>query len=162
MSVNIMQFKSRIRNLAKEEGIPAQVMLQNFMFERFFARLCKSTVRENLILKGGALISQYLGISRRTTMDIDLTMSNAPLTESTVSEMIQGVFSVRLDDGVRWSLNVLEPFRKPLAEGRLFVVSPVSQSIRRVDARSAAQRNRCIHDHADKLLIKKDGADQET
>lgn len=48
MSVNIMQFKSRIRNLAKEEGIPAQVMLQNFMFERFFARLCKSTVRENL------------------------------------------------------------------------------------------------------------------
>ena len=37
MSVNIMQFKSRIRNLAKEEGIPAQVMLQNFMFERFFA-----------------------------------------------------------------------------------------------------------------------------
>lgn len=111
MSVNIMQFKSRIRNLAQEEGIPAQVMLQNFMFERFFARLCKSTVRENLILKGGALISQYLGISRRTTMDIDLTMSNAPLTESTVSEMIQGVFSVRLDDGVRWSLNVLEPIR---------------------------------------------------
>lgn len=57
------------------------------------------------------MISQYLGISRRTTMDIDLTMSNAPLTESTVSEMIQGVFSVRLDDGVRWSLNVLEPIR---------------------------------------------------
>ena len=27
-------------------------------------------------------------------------------------------------------------FRKPLAEGRLLVVSPVSQSIRRVDARS--------------------------
>ena len=25
MSVNIMQFKSRIRNLAKEEGVPAQV-----------------------------------------------------------------------------------------------------------------------------------------
>ena len=31
-------------------------------------------------------------------------------------------------------------FRKPLAEGRLLVVSPVSQSIRRVDARSAALR----------------------
>ena len=50
----------------------------------------------------------------------------------------------------------------PLAAGQLLVVSPVSQSIRRVDARSAAQRNRCILDHADKLLIKKDGADQET
>ena len=41
----------------------------------------------------------------------------------------------------------------PLAEGRLLVVSPVSQSIRRVDVRSAAQRNRCILDHADKLFL---------
>ena len=111
MSANIMQFKARIRNLAQEEGGPAQVMLQNFMFERFFARLCKSTVRENLILKGGALISQYLGLSRRTTMDIDLTMANAPLTETTVSALIQRVFSVKLNDNVRWSLNALEPIR---------------------------------------------------
>ena len=44
-------------------------------------------------------------------------------------------------------------FRKPLAEGRLLVVSPVSQSIRRVDARSAAQRNRYILDHADSLFL---------
>ena len=156
-----MQFKSRIRNLAQEEGVPAQVMLQNFMFERFFARLCKSTVRENLILKGGALISQYLGISRRTTMDIDLTMSNAPLTESTVSEMIQGVFSVRLDDGVRWSLNVLEPIRLPRGGFSSFRPSR-SPSAASTPVPPAAQRNRCILDHADKLLIKKDGADQET
>ena len=44
-------------------------------------------------------------------------------------------------------------FRKPLAEGRLLVVSPVSQTIRRVDARSAAQRNRYILDHADSLFL---------
>ena len=44
-------------------------------------------------------------------------------------------------------------FRKPFAEGRLLVVSPVSQSIRRVDARSAAQRNRYILDHADSLFL---------
>ena len=44
-------------------------------------------------------------------------------------------------------------FREPLAEGRLLVVSPVSQSIRRVDARSAAQRNRYILDHAEEPLF---------
>ena len=44
-------------------------------------------------------------------------------------------------------------FRKPLAEGRLLVVSPVSQTIRRVDARSAAQRNCYILDHADSLFL---------
>ena len=44
-------------------------------------------------------------------------------------------------------------FRKPLAEGRLLVVSPVSQTIRRVDARSAALRNRYILDHVDRLCL---------
>ena len=44
-------------------------------------------------------------------------------------------------------------FRKPLAEGRLLVISPVSQSIRRVDARSAALRNRYILDHADTFFL---------
>lgn len=44
-------------------------------------------------------------------------------------------------------------FRKPLADGRLLVISPVAQSIRRVDARSAAQRNHYILGHADRLLL---------
>ena len=44
-------------------------------------------------------------------------------------------------------------FRQPLADGRLLVLSPVSQSISRVDARSAALRNRYILDHADRLFL---------
>ncbi len=44
-------------------------------------------------------------------------------------------------------------FRQPLDDGRLLVISPVSQSIRRVDARSAALRNRYILDHADSLFL---------
>ena len=44
-------------------------------------------------------------------------------------------------------------FRQPLADGRLLVLSPVSQSISRVDARSAALRNRYILDHAESLFL---------
>ena len=44
-------------------------------------------------------------------------------------------------------------FRQRFADGRLLVISPVSQSIRRVDARSAALRNRCICGHADNLFL---------
>ena len=44
-------------------------------------------------------------------------------------------------------------FRQPLADGRLLVLSPVSQSVRRVDAHSAALRNRYILDHADRLFL---------
>lgn len=42
---------------------------------------------------------------------------------------------------------------RPLADGRLLVISPVSQSIRRVDASSAVRRNRYILGHADKLFL---------
>lgn len=111
MSANAMRFKARIRELAKEEGVPAQVVLQNFMFERFFARLCKLPIRENLILKGGTLISQHLGISRRTTMDIDVTLRNAALTEETIAGMIGDVFAVDLGDGVVWTLGSITPIR---------------------------------------------------
>lgn len=111
MSANVMRFKARIKELAKAENIPAQVVLQNFMFERFFARLGKSSMRENLILKGGTLISQYLGISRRTTMDIDITLRNAALTEETIAEMINGVFSIDLGDGIAWALGSIAPIR---------------------------------------------------
>ena len=69
MSAEAMRFKARVKQLAMEEGIPPQVALQNFMFERFFARLAKTRHRANLVLKGGALIAQVLGLSRRTAMD---------------------------------------------------------------------------------------------
>lgn len=111
MKADTMRFKARIRNLALEEGVPAQVVLQNFMFERFFARLCKASVRENLVLKGGTLISQYLGLSRRTTMDIDITLCNAPLTRASVTKVVKKVFAVALDDGIGWKLNSIAPIR---------------------------------------------------
>lgn len=34
MSRKAMSLKAKIRNLAKEKDIPAQVILQNYMFER--------------------------------------------------------------------------------------------------------------------------------
>lgn len=33
-----MSLKARIRNIAKQKNIPAQVILQNFMFERLLMR----------------------------------------------------------------------------------------------------------------------------
>lgn len=35
--------KAKIRNIAKEKRIPAQVVLQNYMFERFLCRLANSS-----------------------------------------------------------------------------------------------------------------------
>jgi hypothetical protein len=111
MSAEQMSFKAMIKRIANEEQIPAQVVLQNFMFERFFARLSKTTIRENLIVKGGTLISQYLGLSKRSTMDIDLTMLGEKLSEDTITRYLGMVFKVDLDDNLSWELKSIAPIR---------------------------------------------------
>ena len=111
MSAEQMSFKAMIKRIANEEQIPAQVVLQNFMFERFFARLSKTAIRENLIVKGGTLISQYLGLSKRSTMDIDLTMLGAKLSEDTITQYLGMVFKVDLDDDLSWELKSIAPIR---------------------------------------------------
>jgi len=111
MSSKQMSFKSMIKRIADEEQIPAQVVLQNFMFERFFARLSKTPIREKLIIKGGTLISQFLGLSKRTTMDIDLTLQGAMLSEESIREHLKSILDMDLDDGITWEMKSISPIR---------------------------------------------------
>ena len=111
MSSKQMSFKSMIKRIADEEQIPAQVVLQNFMFERFFARLSKTPICEKLIIKGGTLISQFLGLSKRTTMDIDLTLQGATLSEESIREHLKSILDMDLDDGITWEMKSISPIR---------------------------------------------------
>ena len=53
-----------------------------------------------------------------------------------------------------WTLRgVPKAYRAAIEEGRLLIVSPVSQSIRRVDAQSAAVRNRFVLEHSDRHVF---------
>jgi hypothetical protein len=68
------QLKGSIRNIAANNHLRAQEVLQMFLFERILERLASSPYRDNFILKGGLLISSMIGISERTTMDMDTTV----------------------------------------------------------------------------------------
>ncbi len=41
-TANAMQLKALIKNSAKEAGIPAQAMMQNYLLERLLDRLSRS------------------------------------------------------------------------------------------------------------------------
>ncbi len=45
MNGEAMSLKAKIRNLAKKKDMSAQVVLQNYMFERFLERLSKSACK---------------------------------------------------------------------------------------------------------------------
>lgn len=74
MKRNPMSLKAIINNIAKENKVSAQSVLQTYMLERFLERISVSEYKDTFILKGGMLISAMLGIDSRTTMDMDTTI----------------------------------------------------------------------------------------
>ena len=47
------QLKDLIRNLSKDKSADAQVLMRNYMMERFLERISLSEYRDRFILKGG-------------------------------------------------------------------------------------------------------------
>ncbi len=45
--INIMQLKAKIKNISKEKNISAQLVLQNYMMERFIERISLSDFKIN-------------------------------------------------------------------------------------------------------------------
>ena len=51
------QMKDLIRNLTREKSADAQILMRNYMMERFLERISLSEYRDNFILKGGIRVS---------------------------------------------------------------------------------------------------------
>jgi predicted nucleotidyltransferase component of viral defense system len=112
MSSKAMSLKAKINNYAKDNNIAAQVVLQNYMFERFLARLSESEYREKFVIKGGMLIAAIVGLDTRSTMDLDTTLKNLPLTEDKILEAIKTVENIDLNDEVTFETISISPIRK--------------------------------------------------
>ena len=112
MSSKAMSLKGKIKNYAKSKSIAAQVVLQNYMFERFLARLSMSDYREKFVVKGGMLIAAIVGLDTRSTMDLDTTLRNLPLTEEKVKEAVENICKITLGDDVIFEVKSIAPIRK--------------------------------------------------
>lgn len=71
---NAMKLKAVVKNIAKEKKISAQLVLQNYMLERFLERVSVSDYQDNFIIKEGFLIASLVGLDSRATMDLDATI----------------------------------------------------------------------------------------
>ena len=112
MSSKAMSLKGKIKNYAKSNNIAAQVVLQNYMFECFLARLSLSEYRDKFVVKGGMLIAAIVGLDTRATMDLDTTLRNLPLTEEKITEAILSICGVNREDDVAFKMKSIELIRK--------------------------------------------------
>jgi len=97
---NTMSFKAIINNIARENKVSAQSVLQTYMLERLLERISVSKYKDNFILKGGMLISAMLGIDSRTTMDMDTTIKGFSLTEENINNIMNGICNIDLKDDI--------------------------------------------------------------
>lgn len=125
MSGKAMSLKAKIRNLARKKDMSAQVVLQNYMFERFLERLSKSAYKDKFILKGGMLIAALVGIDNRATMDMDATIKNYPIDNDSITKAIKEICNISIDDDVTFTFNSVDAIRDDDAYGgyRVSIVS---------------------------------------
>ena len=74
------------------------------MMERFWERLAKSAYAENFIIKGGILITSLVGVSMRSTMDIDTSISGFTLSQEETLRVVTEISEIDMDDGVTFSV----------------------------------------------------------
>ena len=106
-----MSLKAKIKNIAKQKNIPAQVILQNYMFERLLVRLAESEYKDKFVLKGGMLVAAIVGLDNRATMDLDTTLKSLPLTPKAITGALQKVCVIESNDDVTFEVGTVTPIR---------------------------------------------------
>lgn len=108
---NANSFKAKIKQIAKDKGIPAQQVQQTYLIEQVLRLIAQSSYQNQFIVKGGFLIGHLLGIDKRTTMDLDMTLKGAPLSESYLLTVFEEILN-QTSDGFQFEIDRLEPIRK--------------------------------------------------
>ena len=105
------QLKDLIKNMAKEKGMNAQILLRNYMLERLLERISISKFKDKFILKGGMLVAALVGIDARSTLGMDATINSYPVTGKSIKEAFDTILSVPINDGVQIVFIKIEEIR---------------------------------------------------
>ncbi|MFW5651022.1 MAG: nucleotidyl transferase AbiEii/AbiGii toxin family protein [Acetivibrio ethanolgignens] len=98
------QLKDLIRNLSKKKSADVQILMRNYMMERFLERISLSQYQDKFILKGGMLVAAMVGLDARATMDIDATIKEADVNVEAVESIIMDIISLPMEDGVTFRI----------------------------------------------------------
>jgi predicted nucleotidyltransferase component of viral defense system len=82
-----------------------------YFFEHVLMRLEKSEYRDNIILKGGVLLSSIIGSDMRTTKDLDATLKSIPLNEESIRNIFEEILSIDIGDGIIFEIENIKDIR---------------------------------------------------
>ena len=100
-----------IKKKSKGNNNLAHHLHQMFFFEHVLMRLEKSKYRNNIILKGGVLLSSIIGEDLRTTKDIDATLKSLPLNIDSIRNIFEEILSIQIADNVKFEIVSIKDIR---------------------------------------------------
>ena len=109
--MNSDKLNTIIKSRAKGSNDISLHLHQMFFFEHVLMRLEKSKYRDNIILKGGVLLSSIIGSDMRTTKDIDATLRSIPLNEQSIREIFEEILSIDINDNVKFKIENIKDIR---------------------------------------------------
>ena len=109
---------ARLLNYAKHEKLNFNRVLLYYFQERFLYRLSISSHKDQLILKGGALLLTLDIEKGRPTKDIDFLSQVPSLTNERATSIIQEISKISANDGVVFDSS--SAVASPIGEGADF------------------------------------------
>ncbi len=108
--------KDKLKNIISKKAkgnynVSAQ-LYQMYFFEHILERISKSKYKNNIILKGGLLLSSIIGDDERTTKDMDATLKSLPLEKDNVIEIITKILNVKVNDGIEFKIENVKDIRQ--------------------------------------------------
>jgi hypothetical protein len=88
------------QRLARELGRPTDELLTLYVMEGFVARASESVYSEQLVLKGGMLISAFA--ERRPTRDVDMQVLRIPNDAESLNEIAVQIATIDQEDGIEF------------------------------------------------------------
>ena len=98
------QLKDLIRNLSRKKSADAQLLMRNYMMERFLERISLSEYRDKFILKGGMLVAAMVGSGCPFHDGFGRYCKRSQCQCGGHREFDSAIVSVPLDDGVKFQL----------------------------------------------------------
>lgn len=98
--------KARLLAMAREQSRPFDILLVRFALERLLFRLSLSKHRDNYILKGGMLVTQWLDHNNRETRDIDF-LGFGPNDEAAIKAIFSEIMMIEVGDGLAFDVDAL-------------------------------------------------------
>lgn len=109
--MNSDKLNNIIKKKSKGNNNLSHHLHQMFFFEHVLMRLEKSKYKDNIILKGGVLLSSIIGEDLRTTKDMDTTLKSLPLSIDSIKNIFDNILSIDINDNVNFEIVSIKDIR---------------------------------------------------